>query len=273
MAAPPARLRPRTLLERGSSMRLSVALVVALASVAFADTVIMKDGRELQGRSTIEGDEIVVRQKHGEVRVLRADVLRVDREDDVYSQYEKKEKDLASGTADERYQLGVWARDHKIDDEARTAFLSVLKVDPDHSGARAALGYVKVDGRWVTEDDRMRARGLVKFQGKWMTPADKIKAEADQAEKIAQAREAAKKAEEDKLAARAAKQKAERDARLARIEAYEEELARARARRRVEEESEPSFISATYGPYGSYLGPYSYYVGPTNLSNADVLIY
>src|SRR5262249_53435898 len=98
---------------RGTRMRYLLAslLVLAAAGVASADVVIMKDRRQLQGRSTIEGDEVVVRQKHGEVRVARADVLRIDREDDVYSQLAKKEKDLANGTADERYQLGVWARD------------------------------------------------------------------------------------------------------------------------------------------------------------------
>jgi hypothetical protein len=261
--------------------RIATALLIAFASTALADVVVMKDGRQLQGRSTIEGDEVVVRQKHGEVRVAKADVLRIDHEDDVYSQLERKEKDLANGTADERYELGVWARDHKLDDEARSAFLSVLKVDPDHAGARAALGYVREDGRWVTEEDQMRARGLVKFQGRWMTPSDKIKAEADLAEKVAKQKEAAKKAEEEKQLARAAKLQAEREARLARIQAYEEELARARARRRAEDEDAGlgfSYYSGYYGPgyygpYGSYVGPYSFYAGPTNLSNNDLLIY
>ncbi len=256
--------------------RFAAVLVMAFTSTALADVVVMRDGRQLQGRSSIEGDEVVVRQKHGEVRVAKADVLRIDHEDDVYSQLERKEKDLANGTADERYELGVWARDHKLDEESRSAFLSVLKVDPDHAGARAALGYVREDGRWVTEEDQMRARGLVKFQGRWMTPADKIKAESDLAEKIARQKEATKKAEEEKQAARAAKLQGERDARLARIQAYEEELARARARRRAEDEDGGvgfTYYSGYYGPYGSYLGPYSYYVGPTNLSNTDLLIY
>ena len=261
---------------------LASLLVLSAAGVALADVVVMKDGRQLQGRSTVEGDEVVIRQKHGEVRVPRDEVLKIERQDDVYSQLARKEKELAGGTADDRYQLGVWARDHKLDDEARAAFLSVLKVDPDHAGARAALGYVLEGGRWLTEEDQMRARGMVKFQGRWMTPADKIRAEADNADKLAKAREAVKKAEEDKLAARAAKLQAERDARLARIQTYEEELARARARRQAAEEAEPlGFSSVTYGPYGGFGryglvgGPigYSYYVGPRNLSNRDILIY
>src|SRR5581483_6953261 len=104
--------------------------------------------------------------------------------------------------------------EHKLDDEARAAFLAVLKVDPDHAGARAALGYILDNGRWITEDDQMRAKGMVKFQGRWMTPADKVRAEAELQDKLAKAKEAAKKAEEEKQAARAAKLQAERDARL-----------------------------------------------------------
>jgi hypothetical protein len=148
----------------------------------------------------------------------------------------------------------------------------VLKVDPDHAGARAALGYVLENGRWITEDDQMRARGMVKFQGRWMTPGDKVRAEADLADKIAKA----KKAEEDKIAAQKAKYQADREARLARIQAYEEELARARAKQRAADEADGFGLSSvTYGPYGYYRGPfaYSYYVGPQNLSNRDILIY
>ncbi len=249
----------------------ALALLLAVSSVR-ADTVVMKDGRQLQGRSSIEGDQVVVKSKYGEVKVPKDDVLRIDREDDVYSQYARKEKELGNGTADERYQLGVWARDNKLDDEAKAAFLSVLKVDPDHAGARAALGYVKEDGRWVTEEDQMRARGLVKYQGKWMTPAEKIKAETELQEKIAKARADAKKAEEDKRAANLAKLQAEREARLARIQAYEEELARARARQQAEDESVPDVFYGAVGPYGVYGLPYSYWVGP-NPSQNDLLAY
>jgi hypothetical protein len=255
--------------KRDRIMRARIApLLVALLAVsapAFADTVVLRDGRRLQGRTESVGDEIVIRQKHGEVRVAKADIVRIEHEDDVYSQLDRKQHDLGNGTADERYTLGVWCRDNHLDTESRAAFLSVLKLDPDHSGARAALGYVREDNRWITEDDQMRARGLVKLDNRWVTPAEKVRAEAEAADKKVKAREAAKKAEEDKEAKRRAKLDAEREARLARIQAYEEELARARARRRAEEESDPgySYYSGFVGPYGVYGDPYGYggYIG------------
>lgn len=235
-----------------------VLALAALTAPALADTVVLRDGRRLQGRTETVGDELVIRQKHGEVRVAKADIVRIEHEDDVYSQLERKQRELGSGTADERYTLGVWCRDNHMDSEGRTAFLSVLKLDPDHAGARAALGYVKEDNRWITEEDQMRARGLVKFENRWVTPAEKVRGEAEIADKKARAKELARKNEEDKELKRKAKLESEREARLARIQAYEEELARARARQRAEEEADHgyTYYSGFVGPYGVYGNPY-----------------
>src|SRR5581483_1205326 len=152
----------------------SLVLLLALGSVARADIVHLTDGRKVQGRTSVEGDELVVEQKFGQVRFPRSLVLKIEKEDDVYAQLERKQRELGRGTAEERYALGVWCREKGLDAEARVAFLSVLKLDPDHAGARGALGFVKEDGRWIAEDDLMRSRGLVRVDGKWITPAEKV---------------------------------------------------------------------------------------------------
>jgi hypothetical protein len=253
-----------------------VLLALALAP-ARADTVVLTDGRQVSGRTSEEGDSIVVQQKFGEVRFPKALVAKIVKEDDLYSQLERKQKDLANGTADDRYTLGVWCREKGLDAEARSAFLSVLRLDPDHTGARAGLGYVRQDGRWLTEDDLMKAKGLVKFDGRWMEPAEKVRLEADQAKKRALAREAAKKAEDEREAARRKKLDDERTARLARIKAYEEELARARAQQQAADESEGFGLRVYEGPVGPYgfYGPLPYgsYWAGTQPSAADMLAY
>src|SRR2546423_269735 len=110
-----------------------VALEISLPATvgsARADNVVLRDGRQVQGISSEQGDEIIVKRKHGEVRFPKGDVLRIEKEDDVYSQLERKQKELGQGTAEERYQLGAWCRDHAFESEARDAFLSVLRLDP-----------------------------------------------------------------------------------------------------------------------------------------------
>src|SRR3954452_6187786 len=101
---------------------LSLLLVLLLAAPALADTVVLRDGRQVSGKVREEKNEIVVKQKLGEVRFAKELVARID-QDDRWSELERKQRDLATGTADDRYRLGVWCRDNGFPDEARAAFL------------------------------------------------------------------------------------------------------------------------------------------------------
>ncbi len=47
--------------------------------------------------------------------------------------------------------LAFWCREMKLNEEATREFRQVIALDPDHSEARKALGYRKVDGRWRTD--------------------------------------------------------------------------------------------------------------------------
>lgn len=254
-------------MKRTGALALSILLIIG--TPALADTVVLRDGRKVVGNVSFEKNEVVVKQKLGEVRVARAEVERIDTDDD-FSELARQKDKLANGSAEDRYRLGVWCRDHGFQDDARAAFQSVLALDPDHAGARAALGYAKIDGRWVSEDDAMRARGLVKLGDRWVTPAEKALADTLAEEKRRAAEERARKAEEERVAARKARADAEAKARDERIRAYDLELAKARARQRAEDEASEGFTSYTgyVGPYGPYCGlPYSYWVGPVPSTN------
>jgi hypothetical protein len=52
---------------------------------------------------------------------------------------------------------------------ARAAFEAVVAIDPEHAAARRALGFERVDGRWLTGDELKRARGLVEVGGRWLS--------------------------------------------------------------------------------------------------------
>jgi hypothetical protein len=56
--------------------------------------------------------------------------------------------------------------------QSRAAYKKVLAVAPDDKEAREALGFVQVDGRWLTEEESYRARGFVRYDGEWLTPAE-----------------------------------------------------------------------------------------------------
>lgn len=208
---------------------LTTLLVVAASCAAHADVVHLRDGRTLEG-SVIRGkDHLIVRRKLGSVHVQLSDVVRIEETTDRWDELERLRADLASGNAEERYRFGAWCRDHEFKEEAQRAFLSVLRLDLDHPGARAALGYVLHEGVWLTLGDKKRLEGLVEFEGAWVTPAEQQRLAAAKQEQIRQAREA-------RVAARQARKEAQEAERLAKLEARREraqELARARAWARV----------------------------------------
>jgi uncharacterized membrane protein len=185
-----------------------------------ADVVYLRDGTTLEGQVVEERSTILVRQRFGEVRVERTDVLRIEETIDPEDELAGLQRELGHGTADERYQLAVWCRAHGFDLEAQRAFLSVLRVDTDHPGARAALGYVLREGRWLTIEDMHRADGLVEYRGEWMTPEEQAAREAQAREDRAQRRLARQEIEEAEREARREEREARREARRQAREEY-----------------------------------------------------
>ena len=248
------------------SLALSVLLAAPalLAVPARGDVVHLTDGRRLEGAVSVEGGAVVVRHRWGQVRVERAEVERIEETDDPWDQLERLRRELAQGTADERYRFAEWARGQGFQDEARKAFLDVLRVDPDHPGARAALGYVLQDGRWITETDRNRALGLVEVDGEWVTPQEKARRLAEKREAREKEREAREAKELAREAERERKQKEreeERAARRERLRLAELELAKARAQAQAEAEAAARRPTRfVIGPDGNYypLGTYPF---------------
>jgi len=127
-------------------------------------------------------------------------------------------------TADKYYQLAneiekknrsVWGGviSEPLDRLKTLIYQTVLKTDPDHEGARKALGYERYKGKWMTSKEireakemaiqkererhrqkelsrrkaereryeaEQRAKGLVEFEGKWMTPDKKMAIQKEQ---------------------------------------------------------------------------------------------
>lgn len=212
---------------------LTSLLVAAAACAAQADVVHLRDGRTLEG-SVIRGkDHLIVRRKLGSVHVQLSDVVRVEETTDRWDELERLRSELADGDAEERYRFGAWCRDHDFKEEAQRAFLSVLRLDLDHPGARAALGYVLHDGVWLTLADKKRLEGLVEFEGAWVTPQEQQRLAAAKQEQIREAREARVAAREAERQARRDAQEAEREGKLEARRERAQELARARAWARV----------------------------------------
>ncbi len=87
-------------------------------------------------------------------------------------EYRDRAKRVAPDDVKGHYVLGLWCRQRKLAEQARLEFERVIALEPDHAGARTALGYVRQGDRWLTGDEAMRARGLVRHARTWMLPEE-----------------------------------------------------------------------------------------------------
>ena len=67
-------------------------------------------------------------------------------------------------TAAAQWELAQWCREHKLTAQRQVHLRRVIELEPNHAAARHALGYSRVDGQWVTQEEAMTARGFVRQQ-------------------------------------------------------------------------------------------------------------
>jgi hypothetical protein len=124
-------------------------VVVLLAAAARADRVHLKNGRTLEGEVTDRGDKIDIKMAIGSTTVSKDDVESIESEKGAAIEYQEKAAALAADDAEGHFQLVRWCQERGLKDEARAELLKVIATSPDHAGARALLGHVKVGGAWV----------------------------------------------------------------------------------------------------------------------------
>lgn len=166
-------LKTRTLI-----LIVGVILVLGtfVAARAEDDVVVMDDGRTLKG-TIIHEDEFEIKLKTGSgivTTLSRDEVMEVKYGSNFDRDYARKFKNAS--TADEFFELGKWAGSFKRNAEAEKCFQEAIKKDPNHKGAREALGYIRHNDEWYTQEEfKRKVLGLVKFEDRWITPEDKAK--------------------------------------------------------------------------------------------------
>ncbi|MBN2024540.1 MAG: HEAT repeat domain-containing protein [Pirellulales bacterium] len=75
-------------------------------------------------------------------------------------------------TVEGQWAVAEWCRERILSAQRETHLRRIIELDPDHRGARAALGYSRIDGKWQTQDEVMRGRGLERYKGSWKTPQE-----------------------------------------------------------------------------------------------------
>jgi len=109
----------------------------------------LRNGDRIDGEVLKEKkDSFRVRTVSGVVSIKKTNIERVEKAPSPWERYDKKRGETAD-TADGHYELARWCGEQGLDSERRAHLKIAIKMEPDHAGAREALGYVLKDGTWV----------------------------------------------------------------------------------------------------------------------------
>jgi len=164
-----------------------LALLLVTARAAFADVLLLDDGRRVEGKIVEEtATEVKIKTNFGTLTFKKSEIEKITREktrDEIYD-----ERLAACKTAQDFYELGLWCEENKLRRRAEGLYEKAIGVDPDHAPSRGKLGFVKYKGEWMTPAERderaaadfakeMLEQGLVEHEGEWVTPDEKAKLE------------------------------------------------------------------------------------------------
>jgi len=148
-----------------------------------ADIVRLKNGNTLEGKAErLEDGSVKLELDGGGVVVLNpGQVESVESGPTARERYLAKKKSLSPQDAAGRFALARWCLSKGLKKEAEAEFREVLELNPDHEGARKALGYVRDGEGWITKAEYHRRRGEELFEGRWIPSKEKEKILAERA--------------------------------------------------------------------------------------------
>lgn len=153
------------------------ALVAAtLPAITRADIFILTSEGQLRGERVLAeektGKTYVIRTASGAtVAIDRNQVKEIVPEGAAAAEFEKLRPTFADTAADQ-WKLAEWCREKSLTTERRQVCERVVQLDPNHLGARMALGYTQIDGRWVQQDQWRIERGYVRYGNEWRLPQE-----------------------------------------------------------------------------------------------------
>ncbi len=200
-------------------MRKLLLALFLVPGLLVADVVYLKSGGRFSGRILEQtAEKVVVDFGDGTVGIPMEQVEQIVKGSSPLDEFDSRASKLGPQDLNGWRSLAQWASLKGLSAQARAAYKRVLALAPDDKEAREALGFVQVEGRWLTEEDSYRARGFVRYDGEWLTPAEVQLAQSDAARE--QARDdAAKRASDADFKANMDRLQKQEDEKRARDEA------------------------------------------------------
>lgn len=147
-------------------------LVLSIASANLADDedkIILKEGGLISGTIISDkGSTVKIKVKGGKVMYIKKkDIRKIISKPKPEQEYKKRAKETSRKDPKANYELALWCQKQGMKSEAEKHLKIVLKWDPDHEGARKALGFGFYEGKWHSGQE-LESMGLVPFDGEWI---------------------------------------------------------------------------------------------------------
>ena len=170
------RLQPARRFSQSAVAAAVAGLALVAASTARGDVFVLNNGGRVVG-DLLNRDEspratyVIKTSAGGEVTLERSQVQRVLHPTAAELEYERIAPTYPD-TVEGQWKLAAWCLEHGLVSLRKPHLERVIELDSDHVEARRALGFSRIDGKWVTQEDRMKSNGYVLYKGRWRMPQE-----------------------------------------------------------------------------------------------------
>lgn len=167
--------RKHSPVRKRQALRVAFLLLACAPSLRADDIVQLRSGGQAAGaikRIEQEKAPYVVVQIDDKLRIAipESQVARVAPSASL-EEYREKVKQLGND-AEEHYELARWCKGNILLAQYRHHLQRAVAIDPNHGKARAALGYVEHEGKWIRHSELQKSRGLISVAGRYRLPEE-----------------------------------------------------------------------------------------------------
>jgi len=153
---------------------LTGCLIAVLAAAAGADQLVLDNGHTLTGKVSVEGDTVIIEMMHATLTFPKTRVSKI-----VYQETPQEQLAHLLAKADKKnpealFAVAKWAEENSLNRHAQDIYKMIIRLDPDHAGARLKLGHVGIDSKWLKFDDAMEVCHSKLAAGRYETLLDEI---------------------------------------------------------------------------------------------------
>ena len=163
-------------MQRSLGISCAVLAMLVMLPPATAEVFLLRNGGRIEGEllnaeQNPRTSYVISLSNGGQITLDAAMVEKVQPLRPELAEYEKVRRQYPD-TVQGQLQLAAWCRDHNLPAQHKTHLERVIQLDPDQADARRLLGYRKFKDKWMTLEEEKAEQGYVKRDGRWMTQED-----------------------------------------------------------------------------------------------------